>query len=207
MNFVFFDIARFDALWHWSFALQASDMEVGHMAIEQRLEHLEREAFVGFLDWLAHLRGQGVELERIAVPLGAPCLTVRSAVSQEWHRESVLRMIWSVMGDRLGAMDGARILRWAEDVEIGEQLGCLGKIGVMKNAEGFDGAHAGAAFGVVAKIRAARDEAMLLADLEAAHIERDAAGYAARLASCVRRVDADGDGGSAEADEAPPLEC
>lgn len=160
------------------------------MGIDIRIERMEREALVRLIDWLQHLRLQGVHRERIALALGMPGLMVMRSANDEWHREgSVLPRVWSMMADTLEVMDGEEILRWAEDVETGEQLDCVGKIRVMRGVEGGNDADALLGLGVIDKIRAIREEALVLADLDAAYIERDAERYAARLAESVRRVD------------------
>lgn len=170
------------------------------MGIDHRIECLEREALVRLVDWLGHLHLQGVQRERVAVVLGVPGLVVMRSANDEWHREgSVLPTIWSMMADTLWVMDGAEILRWAEGVEMGEQLDCVGKIRVMKGVEGVNDTDALLGLGVIDKIRAIREEALAFADLEATYIERDAEGYAARLAKCVRRVDK-GEGDNAVGD-------
>lgn len=163
----------------------------------------ERAAFMSFRSWVGRMQIDGVGIDKIALALGAPRLALMDATREVWRRDSVVRMIWSVMGARLECMSGSDILRWAEDVATGEQVDCLDKIRAMKSAEGFEGRDAGVAFGALECIEAAKEEANALFDLEAAYLERDAEGYARRISTSVRNAGDD----FAGAGDVAPLEC
>lgn len=175
-------------------------MDNAPMMLEDRAE---RAAFVSFRGWVGRMQIDGVGMDKIALALGAPRLALMDATREIWRRDSVVRMIWSVMGVRLECMRGSDILRWADDVATGEQVDCLAKIRAMKSAEGFEGRDAGVAFEAVERIAGAKEEALALFDLEAAYLERDAEGYARRLADCVRNAGDDVPG----AGDVMPLEC
>ena len=70
---------------------------------------------------------------------------------------------------------------WAYDVSIGEQRDGLGKALEIKADAGFDCAYSPKGRMI------ARAEMDALADLEAAHMEIDPAGYAARMREPVKR--------------------
>lgn len=132
-------------------------------------------------EWLLGLREDGLEFDKISAALGVPSLILMDAAREMWPRGSRLAMIWDVMGDDLCAMSARDVIAWAYDVGVGEQRDGLGKALAVKRDAGFD-----CAYNPKGRM-VAKAEMEALADLEAAHMEIDPVGYAARMREPVKR--------------------
>lgn len=148
---------------------------------EGEISEARRRSHERCREWLLGLREAGLEFDKISAALGVSSLILLDATREVWPRGSTLAMIWDVMGDDLCAMQARDVIAWAYDVGAGEQRDGLGKALALKRDAGFD-----CAYNPKGRM-VAKAEMDALADLEAAHMEIDPVGYAARMREPVKR--------------------
>lgn len=128
--------------------------------------------------WLLEMKDRGIGLDTLSLALGPPQVVLIDAMRDVWPERSALREMWLAIGEWIGRLSASDVARWAADVDLGEQSDGLTKAqAVIAN---------GNSAALAKKMGEVREEMRALAELEAAQIERDPDGYAARLAESVK---------------------